>query len=80
MGALFTSSHPLPHAADGQLSHDAVAAAAEMDGLRVTHVAPEQAANAATTTEIASIGRMAGPPWAADQRRNAAAAAWLVLK
>ena len=38
------SSHPLLHAAEGQLSRDAVAAAAEMEGLRVAHIAPEQAA------------------------------------
>jgi len=35
------SSHPLLHAAEGQLSRDA---AAEMEGLRVAHIAPEQAA------------------------------------
>lgn len=38
------SSHPLLHAAEGQLSGDAVAAEAEMEGLRVAHIAPEQAA------------------------------------
>jgi hypothetical protein len=32
----------------------------------------------AITTAIATIGRTAGPPWAADQR-HAAAAAWLAL-
>jgi hypothetical protein len=72
------SSHPLLHAAEGQLSRDAVAAAAEMEGLRVAHIAPEQAADVAITTAIATSGRTAGPPWAADQR-HAAAAAWLAL-
>ncbi len=72
------SSHPLLHAAEGQLARDAVAAAAEMEGLRVAHVAPEQAADAAVSPAIARIGRAAGPPWAADQR-HAAAAAWAAL-
>jgi hypothetical protein len=37
------TSHPLLHAAEGQLSREALAAAAEFQDLTVQHVQPEQA-------------------------------------
>jgi hypothetical protein len=69
------TSHPLLHAAQGQMSREALSRAAEAEGLPVIHVAPERAASEAVVGAVARIGRIAGPPWAADQRR-AAAAAW----
>ena len=60
------------------MSREALAAAAEAEGLRVLHVPPERAADEALAATIAAIGRAAGPPWAVDQR-HAAAAAWLAL-
>lgn len=72
------TSHPLLHAAEGQMSREALSRAAEAEGLPVIHVAPERAASEAVVAAVARIGRIAGPPWAADQRR-AAAAAWAAL-
>jgi hypothetical protein len=57
------SSHPLLHAAEGQLSREAAASAAEAHGLGVFHVPPEEGADAAITVIVAEIGRAAGPPW-----------------
>ena len=52
--------------------------AAEAESLPVIHVVPERAAPEAVVAAVAGIGRIAGPPWPADQRR-AAAAAWAAL-
>ncbi len=72
------SSHPFLHAAEGQMSRVALSMAAEAEGVPVIHIAPERATGEAVASAVARIGRTAGPSWAADQRR-AAAAAWLAL-
>jgi len=72
------TSHPLLHAGEGQMSREALYRAAEAESLPVIHVVPERAAPEAVVAAVAGIGRIAGPPWAADQRR-AAAAAWAAL-
>src|SRR5437868_5792023 len=72
------NSHPLLHAAEGQMSREALSRAAEAEGLPVIHVAPERAASEAVVAAVDRIGRIAGPPWAADQG-HAAAAAWAAL-
>ena len=66
------------HAGEGQMSREALYRAAEAESLPVIHVVPERAAPEAVVAAVAGIGRIAGPPWAADQRR-AAAAAWAAL-
>ena len=72
------TSHPLLHAGEGQMSREALYRAAEAESLPVIHVVPERAAPEAVVAAVAGIGRIAGPPWPADQRR-AAAAAWAAL-
>jgi hypothetical protein len=68
------SAHPLLHAAEGQMSREALVLAAEAEGLRAIHVAPDRAADERNALVVARLGRAAGPPWAADQRQAAAAA------
>jgi hypothetical protein len=71
-------SHPLLHAAEGQLALGAVADAAAGLGLRVVHADAAAVAGpdtaAAVAAAVAALGRSAGRPWAADQKKAAAAA------
>jgi hypothetical protein len=82
------TSHALIHTADGDHFRNALAAAAENSGLRVTRVRARdleaRAADAlgqpaAALREILrGIGREAGPPWDADHRA-AGLLAWVLL-
>jgi hypothetical protein len=82
------ASHPLVHAAEGQLYREALADAAEHRGLPVVRFLQqdlyEEAAKQAGLSEeslraqLTGLGRALGPPWGKDQK-DAAAAAWLAL-
>ncbi|MQA94641.1 MAG: hypothetical protein GEV11_08280 [Streptosporangiales bacterium] len=81
-------SHPLLHAAEGELYRDCLAHAASGLGLAVTRYLPggltgRAAAAVGTTPEalqahLRLLGRAVGPPWQKDQR-VAATAAWLAM-
>ncbi|HLK44187.1 MAG TPA: hypothetical protein VKV34_12660, partial [Thermoleophilia bacterium] len=66
-------SHPLLHAGEGQLALSSIAEAAGALGLRVVH-ADRAAGFNGVRDQLAALGRQAGPPWAADQKKAAAAA------
>jgi hypothetical protein len=82
------ASHPLVHAAEGQLFREALAGAAEQRGVPVTRFVQqdlyEQAAarigmtDESLRAQLTGLGRALGPPWQRDQK-EAAAAAWLSL-
>jgi hypothetical protein len=82
------ASHPLVHAAEGQLFREALAAVADAGAVPVTRFVQqdlyEQAADQIGTTDeslraqLTGLGRALGPPWQQDQK-EAAAAAWLAL-
>ncbi|HEY3095244.1 MAG TPA: hypothetical protein VGK05_00245 [Acidimicrobiia bacterium] len=82
------ASHPLVHAAEGQLYREALAVAAEHRGLAVTRFLQqeiyEEAAEQVGLSEesmraqLTGLGRALGSPWQKDQK-EAAAAAWLAL-
>lgn len=86
--ASILASHPLAHAAEGELFREALLEAATRHGLPVLHLpARGLAARAAAVlgrTEgalqdaLTALGRTAGPPWRRDERL-AALAAWLAL-
>jgi len=83
------SSHALIHCADGEHFRNALAAAARRMGLAVHRVPARDLEVQAETGlrrplgELASavmqMGKQAGPPWAADQKK-AALLAWLLLE
>ena len=82
------ASHALIHTADGDHFRNALAAAAERNGLAVSRVrardleAEASACLGRTPTRlrdaIKELGRQTGPPWGADQKM-AALLAWLLL-
>jgi hypothetical protein len=82
------ASHALIHAADGDHYRNALSAAAERHGLRVSRIqARVLEANAvsqlrlplnAVLDTVNSLGRQVGPPWGADQKK-AALLAWTLL-
>jgi hypothetical protein len=82
------ASHPLVHAAEGQLFREALAGAAELRSLPVTRFLQqdlyEQAAaqigmtNESLRAQLTGLGRALGSPWQRDEK-EAAAAAWLAL-
>jgi hypothetical protein len=65
-------SHPLLHAAEGQLFRRAVIEGSARAGLEVITVDPKTAADLQVT--LAAMGKVAGPPWQKDHREAAAAA------
>jgi hypothetical protein len=77
-------SHPLVHAAEGELFREALVHAADAYGLPLVRVPArdlaEQARNATQLDErslrefLAELGRSAGPPWRQDERDAAMAA------
>lgn len=67
-------SHPLLHSAEGELARAAIAGAAARLHLRVLHVPPRIVPPPEVASMIADLGRVAGPPWAADQKTAARAA------
>jgi hypothetical protein len=78
------ASHPLVHAAEGELYREALAHAADAHGLPLVRVpALDLAAQARSATGLdehslteflAELGRSAGPPWRQDERDAAMAA------
>jgi hypothetical protein len=74
--AAILRSHPLVHAAEGELYRAAVVAGVEANGLdAVTVPLPELDPGAAL---LRDLGRGAGPPWGRDQKLAALAAALLL--
>ena len=81
-------SHPLVHAAEGELYRRVFAEASAAIGLRPARVPPDALAGrvaesvglapARVAAHLAAMGKASGRPWAADQKR-AALAAWLAL-
>jgi hypothetical protein len=86
--ASILASHAAIHAADGEHFRNALAAAAEQDGLAVSRIKTraleaEAAAGLRRPIEelrdtVAALGRQVGSPWGADQKQ-AALLAWLIL-
>jgi hypothetical protein len=86
--ASILASHAAIHAADGDHFRNALAAAAEKDGLTVYRIRTralegEAAAGLRRPIQklrdaVASLGRQVGSPWGADQKQ-AALLAWLIL-
>jgi hypothetical protein len=82
------ASHALIHTADGEHFRDALADAAAGAGLELLRIAERELAGRAASAvglpadvlreRVAGMGRVAGPPWTADQKA-AALAAWLLL-
>ncbi len=82
------SSHPMKHAAEGQLYRQALIDAGNELGLRVAALPERDLADAAAGAlglspvalrgRIGDLGRELGPPWAQDQKA-AALVAWLAL-
>jgi len=85
---LILRSHPLVHAAEGEMYQDALARACEAIGLRVVRVPAKDVARRASVAarieekallaELARAGAASGKPWAAEQR-ECALAAWAAL-
>jgi hypothetical protein len=83
------SSHALIHSADGDHFRNALAAAARRMGLTVHRVAARDLELQAETglrqplgelaIAVMQLGKQAGPPWGADQKK-AALLAWLLLE
>jgi len=80
LGAIL-GSHPMLHAAEGELYREALADSAEAAGLPVVRfVAKSLMREASAITgrpieeTLATLGRNLGPPWAKDQKEAAAAA------
>jgi hypothetical protein len=69
------ASHPACHAAEGEMSREAVFAAADVLGLPVTGVRDR---DIEMGTEVSALGRTLGPPWRKDHKL-AATVAWLAL-
>jgi hypothetical protein len=87
--ASILASHAMIHAADGDLFRNALAAAAQRLGLRVSRI-PVRALEAHALERLRpplqplldslnNLGRPLGPPWGADQKK-AALLAWTLLK
>jgi len=81
-------SHPLVHAAEGQLFREAIAEASASLGVPVMRFAQQElfeeaaghvgTSDASLQAQLTGLGRALGPPWQRDQK-EAAAAAWLAL-
>jgi hypothetical protein len=69
------ASHPACHAAEGEMSREAVFAAADVLGLPVTGVRDRDIEISAA---VSAMGKSLGPPWRKDEKL-AATVAWLAL-
>jgi hypothetical protein len=86
---LILASHALIHTADGEHFRNALAAAAEVLGLRVSRVPARDVEALAQATlglppdllqhAVADMGRPLGAPWGADQKK-AALLGWTLLR
>jgi hypothetical protein len=72
--AVVLRSHPLLHAAEGQLARQALAEAAEREGLTVHSVSPRSLHDMDLTQRVVDLGRAAGPPWRKEHKLAAVAA------
>lgn len=72
--AVVLRSHPLLHAAEGQLSREAIAEAAQAAGLKVDHVSLHSLLDPDLAERVAELGRAAGPPWRKEYKLAAGAA------
>jgi len=70
------ASHPACHAAEGEMSREAVLAAADELKLPVTAVRDREIV---VTDEVERLGKTIGPPWRKDHKL-AASVAWLALR
>ena len=68
------ASHPLLHAAEGELYRAVLAEAADAAGLAVHVAPPKSVAVDDHAPLLAELGRAAGPPWRADHKLAVAAA------
>jgi hypothetical protein len=67
-------SHPLLHAAEGQLAREVIAEAADVAGLVVHYVSPGGPHEAAFVERAFDFGRKDGPPWRKEHKLAAVAA------
>lgn len=72
--AVVLRSHPLLHAAEGQLAREALAEAAEREGLTVHRVSPRGPQDMDLAERVVDLGRAAGPPWRKEHKLAAVAA------
>jgi hypothetical protein len=74
--AALLASHPACHAAEGEMSREAVLAVAEELGLPVTGVPGREIH---VSDDVETLGKSIGPPWRKDHKL-AASVAWLALR
>ena len=82
-------SHPLLHAAEGELFRHAIASASEAEGIPVTGLVAHDLYGAAAKalrlpeaelrSRLADLGRAAGKPWGQDEKESALVA-WVALR
>ena len=72
--AAILRSHPLLHKAEGQLSREVIAEAAQAAGLAVHYVSPRSPHDPDLAKRVAELGRAAGPPWRKEHKLAAGAA------
>jgi DNA polymerase III psi subunit len=72
--AVILRSHPLLHKAEGQLSRESIAEAAQAAGLAVHYVSPRSPQGPNIAERVAELGRAAGPPWRKEHKLAAGAA------
>jgi hypothetical protein len=61
-------SHMLLHAAEGDMSREALSEAATSNGLAVHYMSPKGTRDPALVEVVVSLGRDAGPPWRKDHK------------
>jgi len=72
--AVILRAHPLLHKAEGQLSRETIAEAAQAAGLAVHYVSPRSPQDPNIAERVAELGRAAGPPWRKEHKLAAGAA------
>jgi hypothetical protein len=73
--AVILRAHPLLHKAEGQLSRESIAEAAQAAGLAVHYVSPRSPQGGPNIAErLAEFGRAAGSPWRKEHKLAAGAA------
>ena len=72
--AVILRSHPLLHKAEGQLSREVIAEAAQAAVLAVHYVSPRSPHDPDLAERVVELGRAAGPPWRREHKLAAGAA------
>jgi hypothetical protein len=72
--AVILRAHPLLHKAEGQLSRESIAEAAQAAGLAVHYMSPRSPQDPNIAERVAELGRVAGPPWRKEHKLAAGAA------